>query len=159
MKNQQLIENLNQIAQVDTTWMDDGIYYENNQEWLERSAKIALKLLRTLRENKINSIYPSSQKELAERMEVSPQHINKIAKGIENLTLETISRLEKALNIPLIELANDYIITNVHEQLELADTFSFSSKELVNEQMTILQQEMTEWSAQKAGEYSYAMAA
>lgn len=107
MKNQELIKNLDQIAQVDTTWIDDSIFYENNQEWLDRSAKIALKVLRTLRENRMASIYPGTQKELAEKMAVSPQQINKIAKGTENLTLETISRLEKALSIQLIELVRE----------------------------------------------------
>jgi ribosome-binding protein aMBF1 (putative translation factor) len=36
-------------------------------------------------------------------MKVSPQQINKIVKGQENLTLETISKLEIALNIQLID--------------------------------------------------------
>jgi transcriptional regulator with XRE-family HTH domain len=150
MKNQQLIENLDQIAQVDTTWIDDSIFYENNQEWLDRSAKIALKVLRTLRENRMASIYPGTQKELAEKMAVSPQQINKIAKGTENLTLETINRLEKALSIQLIEIVHDYVITNVD---------AFSLKGLVNAQMAIIPQEINEWTEQQIGEYSYAMAA
>ncbi len=157
MKNQQLIENLNQIAQVDIAWIDDSIFYQNNQEWLDRSAKIALKVIRTLRANRIASIYPGTQKELAEKMAVSPQQINKIAKGTENLTLETISRLEKALSIQLVELVHDYVITNVHEQIELGEVFSL--KGLVNAQIAIIQEETIEWTEQQIGEYSYAMAA
>jgi transcriptional regulator with XRE-family HTH domain len=45
-----------------------------------------------------------SQKELAERIGVSPQQVSKIVKGNENLTLETISKLEAALGVPLIEV-------------------------------------------------------
>jgi ribosome-binding protein aMBF1 (putative translation factor) len=44
-----------------------------------------------------------SQKNLAERVNVSPQQINKIVKGKENLTLETISKLELALGIRIID--------------------------------------------------------
>ncbi len=36
-------------------------------------------------------------------MNVSPQQISKIVKGQENLTLETISNLEIALGIQIIE--------------------------------------------------------
>jgi transcriptional regulator with XRE-family HTH domain len=158
MKNQFLIENLNQLAQVDTTWMDDVTFYENNRNWLDRSAKIALKILRTLRENKNKAHHPNSQKELADTMGVSPQYINKIAKGTENLTLETISRLENVLNVQLIELTNNYLITNTYEQIEFEGLFSFSSQQQIIEIMIMSQQEMANWSNQ-AGEYSYAMAA
>jgi len=41
---------------------------------------------------------------LADKMEVSAQYINKIVKGSENLSLETISKLENALGIQLIEV-------------------------------------------------------
>ena len=37
-------------------------------------------------------------------MGVSPQHISKIVKGQENLTLETITKLESALNVILVEV-------------------------------------------------------
>jgi F0F1-type ATP synthase delta subunit len=75
-----------------------------NKEWLERSGKIALKILRKLRENKDAQLLPSNQKELAELMQMKPQQVNRIVKGDENLTLETISRIEQALKIQLIEL-------------------------------------------------------
>ena len=43
-----------------------------------------------------------SQKELAESLEVSLQQINKILKGRENLNLQTISKIEKCLDMDLI---------------------------------------------------------
>ena len=45
-----------------------------------------------------------SQKQLAEMVNVSPQQINKIVKGSENLTLETISKIEDALGIKLLDV-------------------------------------------------------
>jgi transcriptional regulator with XRE-family HTH domain len=45
-----------------------------------------------------------TQRKLAEEMGVSPQYINKVIKGKENLTLETISKIESVLGIILIEI-------------------------------------------------------
>ena len=102
MKNQNLIERLNSIAQVDNSWQDDVIFYEKNKEWLDYSAKIAVLTLRVLRKNKEVGKFPSSQKELAEVMNVSPQQINKYVRGTENLTLETILRISNAIGNQLI---------------------------------------------------------
>ncbi len=77
-------------------WLDDAKYRIENERWLKHSQFIALRILRTLRATNI------SQKELAEKIGVSPQHVNKIVKGRENLTLETISKLEAALEIELL---------------------------------------------------------
>ena len=43
-----------------------------------------------------------SQRELAERMGCSPQYISRILKGEENLSLETICKLEQALNVSIM---------------------------------------------------------
>ena len=51
-----------------------------------------------------------TQKKLAEIVGVSPQYINKVVKGRENLTLETIVKMEKALGIALIEIPGLYPI-------------------------------------------------
>jgi DNA-binding XRE family transcriptional regulator len=102
MKNQNLFEQLNNIAEVDNSWQNDVIYHEQNQEWLDYSAKIAVLILRILRENKEKGRFPSSQKELAEVIKVSPQQINKYIRGTENLTLETILRISQVLNNPPI---------------------------------------------------------
>lgn len=43
-----------------------------------------------------------TQTALAERMNCTQQYISKILKGKENMSLDTLSRLEHALGIPLI---------------------------------------------------------
>jgi transcriptional regulator with XRE-family HTH domain len=70
----------------------------DNREWLNKSFEIAVLVLKTLRDR------GWSQKNLAERMGVSQQHISKIVKGKENLTLLTISKLEDVLEIVIIGL-------------------------------------------------------
>lgn len=67
-----------------------------NRAMLRESQKIALKVLMKLDE------LGWSQKDLAERMNVSPQQINKFVKGKENLTLETQVQLQKILDIPIL---------------------------------------------------------
>lgn len=79
-------------------WYEKAKWHIENEAWLIRSSDIALRVLSTLDALNI------SQKELAERIGVSPQQVSKIVKGSENLTLETISKLEAALGVPLIEV-------------------------------------------------------
>lgn len=118
MKNKMLIDKLNEISHVDNSWRDDANFYRNNKEWLDRSATIAIKILSTLRHNRKENRFPTTQKDLAEIMNITPQQVNKMVKGTENLTLETISRVEKALNIQLIDIHNEPNKV-VHEEIEL----------------------------------------
>lgn len=67
-----------------------------NREILRESQQIALKVLL-----KLDDLgWP--QKDLAEKMGVSPQQISKIASGRENLTLETQIKLQNMLDIPIL---------------------------------------------------------
>ena len=102
-------EILNRIAVIDTAWKAKAEYRQKNKDWLRRSAKIALQVLSKLEQNRKAGATPASQKDLAEVLGISPQQVNKIVKGNENLTLETISRLEKALSVQLIAV---YTSTN-----------------------------------------------
>ncbi|TDW96999.1 helix-turn-helix transcriptional regulator [Dinghuibacter silviterrae] len=78
-------------------WKADAKYRRENREWLRKSAVIAVRVLDALKAQGL------SQKELAERMNVSPQQISKIVSGQENLTLETILNLEVTLGIQIID--------------------------------------------------------
>ena len=44
-----------------------------------------------------------NRKQLAEKMNCSPQYISKVLKGHENLSLETLSKIEMALGISIIK--------------------------------------------------------
>ena len=84
-------------------------WIQENEDWLEKSALIALKILKRLRETS------KSQKQLAEDIGVSPQYINKVVKGKENLSLQTISGIEMALGISLMEIPGFEIFQEVKE--------------------------------------------
>ncbi len=92
-------------------WLEDAKWRKKNQAWLKRSQLIALKILRTLRARKM------TQTELAGVLGVSPQQISKIVKGQENLTLETVSRLESALGVVLFQVPEYVTITKLERNM------------------------------------------
>jgi plasmid maintenance system antidote protein VapI len=109
MEQSKNLENfLNLVSDESSGWLEKAQWREDNKEWLHRSAKIAIKILSVLRNNRKENRLPNSQKDLAELMGVSPQQVNKMVKGTENLTLETISKIEKALGIQLMEISETY---------------------------------------------------
>ncbi|RTY76046.1 XRE family transcriptional regulator [Flavobacterium sp. LS1R10] len=73
-------------------------HYKTNKKRLDQSAKVAVNVLEALKDK------GWSQKDLAEKMNVSAQHVNKIVKGQENMTFETVDKLETALGIVLMEI-------------------------------------------------------
>lgn len=79
-------------------WLEKARYRRENRRWLRKSQRIAVRVLRILNEKGMQ------QKELAKAMDVSPQQISKIVKGKENLTLQTISKLEQELGVSLFEV-------------------------------------------------------
>jgi plasmid maintenance system antidote protein VapI len=169
MNNQNLIDQLNKIAHVDNSWQDDVLFYEQNQEWLDYSAKIAVLILRVLRQNKDEGKFPSSQKELAEVMNVSPQQINKYVRGTENLKLETIMRISKAIGNQLINVGtvnNIYsqttktIVTNIVTDILSSNKFITSSNNggFVS-QIAFEIEEKSQSDSNAVGNVQYAMAA
>lgn len=93
-------EKLDKIASSESSpWIKKAQWRVANEAWLNISTKIALKILRALRAK------DKSQKELASLLGVTAQQVSKIVKGEENLTLETICRIERALGISLIEVS------------------------------------------------------
>jgi len=98
MESEEIINFEKLVSPEKSGWLEKAQWREDNQAWLDKSALIAMKVLRAISDQNTN------QKKLAEKMKVSSQYINKIVKGSENLSLETISKLETALGIHLIEI-------------------------------------------------------
>jgi transcriptional regulator with XRE-family HTH domain len=93
------IEKMRQLAQpVSEKSRREAEYRHENRDWLRKSAQIAFAVRRELRKQGL------SQQVLAQRMNVSPQYVGKLLKGKDNLTLETISKMEKALGCTLIRV-------------------------------------------------------
>ncbi|TKC59211.1 helix-turn-helix transcriptional regulator [Pedobacter hiemivivus] len=97
-----LIDKLETIVSEEKSgWPEKAKYRADNRDWLKKSQAIAIKVNGLIRDKGI------SQKELAQLLKVSPQQVSKILKGQENLTLETISKLENALETTLIAIAKN----------------------------------------------------
>ncbi len=78
------------------SWSKDAEFRQKNRKWLKYSSNIARRILSAIDKK------DSSQVELARLLDVTPQQINKIVKGRENLTLETIANISTALGVELI---------------------------------------------------------
>ena len=68
-----------------------------NKEWLRYSQNIAMRMLDKMEAEGI------TQKQLAERMNCSQPYVSKILKGCENLSLETVAKIELALGITVMQ--------------------------------------------------------
>ena len=91
----------------DQGWYKDAIWRQENKKWLDLSFAIALRILTELKTKSI------SQVKLAEMVGCTPQYINKVLKGTENMQLETIVKIENALETSLIHVvgSNTHIST------------------------------------------------
>lgn len=73
--------------------IEDIKYRNANRVWLKNSKKIALEILLKLDE------LQWSQKDLAEKLGVSPQYINKLLKGNEKFGFEILSQIEETMEL------------------------------------------------------------
>ncbi len=106
------LDKINKLTSGSSNWIEEAKERQNNKAWLKHSRRIAIKILTTLREKGIK------QTELAELLNVKPQQVNKIVKGRENLTLETISKLELALDINLMSTESKTYNITLHNVLK-----------------------------------------
>ena len=80
-------------------WRADAQWRRDNEFWLTYSRQITLQVLRGMDEQSV------TQAELARRMGCSQQYVSNLLKGSSNMTLETIARLEAALNLDILKTA------------------------------------------------------
>ena len=86
-------------------WLEHAEWREKNASWLDKSAKIALKVLFALKKKGM------SKKDFASALGVSPQYVSKLLSGSENMGLETICKMEDILQVPLITVPHEYQTT------------------------------------------------
>ena len=77
-------------------WREEAEYCRRNARWLRCSAMIALQV-----RDRMSQI-GMTQVVLAEKLRCTQQHISMLLKGKNNLTLETIAKLEEALDFDII---------------------------------------------------------
>lgn len=102
-----------------------------NRDWIRMSQDIALCLHYYLRNSGM------TQKELADKMGVSAVYVGKLLKGSENLTLETICKIQGVIGDKLVTVLKPYVNTMT---ISLSDFSKFSesvkSEKYYAQQMT-----------------------
>lgn len=84
-------------------WKQQAHWHVDNWACIKHSAQIALKV-----KGRLNAL-GLTQKELAERMGCSQQYVSLILKGKENLTLETIAKLETVLDFEILIYTRNFV--------------------------------------------------
>ena len=90
-------------SSVPSRWHEEAQWRRDNAYWLKYARYITLKVLQAMEEQSI------TQTKLAERMGCTQQYVSNLLKGSSNMTLETIARLERALNIDIVQTALSYV--------------------------------------------------
>ncbi len=80
-------------------WRENAEWRMENKSWLRYSQRIAMMMLDRMEELGL------TQKSLAVKMGCSQQYISRVLKGTENLSIETISKIEFALELEILESA------------------------------------------------------
>ena len=78
-------------------WRENAEWRMANKSWLRYSQHIAMMML-----DKMEKL-GMTQKRLAELMGCSQQYISKVLKGQENLSLETLAKIERCLQISILD--------------------------------------------------------
>lgn len=100
MTQQEAIARLSRYQSPTTsTWRKDeeATRRAKAEGWLPYSRKIAIRTAMAMKRQNI------TRSEVATRMGCSPQYVSRLLKGEENLSLETICKLENALNVPILQ--------------------------------------------------------
>lgn len=89
-------------------WRENAEWRLKNRAWLRYSQHIAMMMLDKMEELNM------SQKKLSELMGCSQQYVSKVLKGQENLSLETISKIERSLGLQIMPIrprdTHNYIV-------------------------------------------------
>lgn len=97
-------EKLAQIArQRSETARIDAESRKKNRDWLRISQEIALGLHYYLRTSGM------TQRDMADKMGVSAMYVGKLLKGGENMTLETICKIQRVIGVDLISVTKPYV--------------------------------------------------
>lgn len=85
------------LSATPSKWREKAEARKANKEWLRYSQRIAMMML-----DKMDEL-GMPQRVVAERMGCSQQYISRILKGTENLSIETIFKIESALGLQILE--------------------------------------------------------
>ncbi|MBK9250155.1 MAG: helix-turn-helix transcriptional regulator [Ignavibacteria bacterium] len=103
------------VSWEETSTLKDVKQRIKHRAMLRESQEIALKVLERLEE------IGWTQKDLAEKMGVTPQYVNKIVRGKENFTLEMQIKLQTILDIPILATYYEDKLQNLDESIQIGE--------------------------------------
>ena len=86
----------NHQSETPSKWRDEAVWRRENKAWLRHSQHIAVLVLSYMKQENI------TQSAMAERLNCTQQYVSKILRGTENMSLETLTKLETAIGIQLV---------------------------------------------------------
>ena len=86
----------NHQSETPSKWKDEAVWRRDNKSWLRHSQHIAVLVLSYMKSENM------TQSAMAERLNCTQQYVSKILRGTENMSLETITKLEIAIGKQLI---------------------------------------------------------
>lgn len=78
-------------------WRENAQWRRDNKDWLRYSQHIAMMMLDRMEQ------LGMTQRSLADRMGCTQQYVSKLLKGTENLSIETIAKIEAALSVRIFQ--------------------------------------------------------
>lgn len=75
-------------SETPSKWREEAEWRRKNKAWLRHSQRIAIAVLSYMKNENL------TQTAMAERLNCTQQYVSKILHGSENLSLETITKLE-----------------------------------------------------------------
>ena len=97
MDRQEILKYLKEHqSETPSKWREEAQWRRENRDWLRYSQRIAILLLFYMKKEGL------TQAAMAERLGCTQQYVSKILKGSENLTIETIAKIERATNQKLM---------------------------------------------------------
>lgn len=77
-------------------WREEAEWRRANRSWMRYSQEVAVKMAESMEALHL------TQRQVAEMMGCSQQYVSKVLKGRENLSIETLSKIEEALQLQLL---------------------------------------------------------
>ncbi len=83
-------------SETPSKWREEAEWRRANSAWLRHSQHIAVRVLCYMKRESL------TQSAMAERIDCTQQYVSKLLKGTENLSLETLTKLELVMGEKLI---------------------------------------------------------
>ena len=84
-----------------SAWHLEARWRRDNRDWLRLSQRVAVLLISYMKREHLTQVA------MAERLGCSQQYVSRILKGTENLTIETLSKIEQATDMRLLAIGHE----------------------------------------------------